>query len=69
LAAKKMADIKIDLESGHYDETLLRYKPRTLGANPTEISAVDLFGRYIIHYKKIGIEAQSDRLEARAIFR
>jgi integrase len=51
LATKKMADIKIDLESGHYDETLLRYKPRVLGANPTEISAVDLFGKYVIHYK------------------
>ena len=49
LATKKMADIKIDLESGHYDETLLRYKPRVLGANPTEISAVDLFGKYVIY--------------------
>jgi hypothetical protein len=36
-----MAEIKIDLESGHYDETLLKYKPRKLGANPTEISAVE----------------------------
>jgi integrase len=52
LANKKMADIKIDLESGHYDETLLRYKPRKLGANPTEISAVELFGKYVIDYKK-----------------
>ena len=42
-AAKKMAEISMDLISGHYDPTLLKYKPRKLGANPTEISAVELF--------------------------
>ena len=51
-AARKMADIKIDLESGYYDPTLLKYKPRKLGKNPTEISAVELFEKYFAHYKK-----------------
>ena len=67
LANKKMADIKIDLESGHYDETLLRYKPRKLGANPTEISAVDLFGKYVIHYKKNHDIAHGSGLRLKAI--
>ena len=51
-AAKKMAEISMDLISGHYDPTLLKYKPRKLGANPTEISAVELFGRYLTYYKQ-----------------
>ncbi len=67
LANKKMADIKIDLESGHYDETLLRYKPRILGANPTEISAVELFGKYVIHYKKNHEIAHGSGLRLKAI--
>jgi integrase len=67
LAAKKMADIKIDLESGHYDETLLKYKPRVLGANPTEISAVELFGKYVIHYKKNNEIAHGSGLRFKAI--
>jgi integrase len=46
LAAKKMAEIKIDLESGYYDPTLLKYRPRKLGANPTELTAVELFEKY-----------------------
>ncbi len=52
LAAKKMAEIKIDLESGYYDPTLLKYRPRKLGANPTEISAVQLFEKYLTHYQQ-----------------
>ena len=67
LANKKMADIKIDLESGHYDETLLRYKPRKLGANPTEISAVELFGKYVIDYKKNREIAHGSGLRLKAI--
>ena len=50
-AAMKMAEIKIDLEAGYYDETLLKYRPRKLGSNPTEVSAVELFGKYLIYYK------------------
>lgn len=52
LAAKKMAEIKIDLESGYYDPTLLKYRPRKLGANPTQISAVQLFEKYLTHYQQ-----------------
>jgi integrase len=51
-AAKKMAEISMDLISGHYDLTLLKYKPRKLGTNPTEISAVELFQRYLTQYKQ-----------------
>jgi integrase len=51
-AAKKMAEISMDLISGHYDPTLLKYKPRKLGTNPTEISAVELFKRHLTNYKQ-----------------
>lgn len=52
LAEIKMAEIKVDLISGHYDETLLKYRPRKFGANPTEISAVELFEKYFAYYRK-----------------
>jgi integrase len=45
-AAKKMSEISMDLISGHYDPTLLKYRPRKLGANPTELTAVELFEKY-----------------------
>jgi integrase len=47
LADRKMAEIRIDLDSGYYDSTLLKYKPRKLGKNPTEITAVELFDKYV----------------------
>jgi integrase len=45
-AKQKIAEIEMDLISGHYDRTLIKYKPRKLGKNPTEISAVELFEKY-----------------------
>jgi integrase len=45
-AAKIMAEISMDLLSGHYDPTLLKYRPRKLGTNPTDITAVELFEKY-----------------------
>jgi integrase len=51
-AAKKMAEILMDLVSGHYDPTLLKYRPRKLGPNPTEITAVELLGKYTIYYQQ-----------------
>ena len=45
-ANTKKAAIEMDIISGHYDQTLLKYKPRKLGANPSEITAVALFEKY-----------------------
>ena len=42
----------MDMVSGHYDPTWLKYKPRKLGRNPTEISAVKLFQKYTEHRLK-----------------
>jgi integrase len=67
LAKSKIAEIEKDLAAGYYDPTLLKYKPRKLGANPTEISAVDLFGKYIIHYKKNNEIAHGSGLRLKAI--
>jgi integrase len=41
-----MAQIEKDIAYGNFDPTLLRYKPRKLGKNPTAISAVELFQKY-----------------------
>ena len=52
LAKQKMGEIEKDLAAGYYDPTLLKYRPRKLGTNPTEISAVHLFEKYLAYYKK-----------------
>jgi integrase len=44
-----MAQIEKDRAYGNFDATLLRYKPRKLGNNPTEITAVRLFDLYAEH--------------------
>jgi integrase len=31
---------------GYYDSSLLKYKPRTIGKNATEITTVQLFDRF-----------------------
>lgn len=41
-----MAQIEKDIAYGNFDTTLLRYKPRKHGKNPTTISAVELFRKY-----------------------
>jgi integrase len=46
LAKQKAAQIELDISAGYFDPTLLKYKPRTLGKNATEITAVELFERY-----------------------
>jgi integrase len=51
-ANQKIAQIEMDLVSGNYDPTLLKYKPRKLGKNPTEITAVELFRRWANFYAK-----------------
>jgi integrase len=46
IAEQRKAQVSIDLEAGYYDPTLLKYRPRKLGANPTELAAVELFEKY-----------------------
>jgi integrase len=46
VAEQKLAIIKTDIQAGYFDPTLLKYKPRKLGSNPTEITAVKLFEKY-----------------------
>jgi integrase len=47
-----MAQIEKDIAYGNFDTTLLRYKPRKLGNNPTAITAVELFEKYIPYYQQ-----------------
>ncbi len=51
-ANQKKAQIQMDIISGHFDPTLLKYKPRKLGTNPTEITAVALFEKYAVAIAK-----------------
>jgi integrase len=61
----KIAQIEKDILSGHFDPTLLKYKPRKSGKNPTEITAGELFGKYIDYRRKEGLLSHSSisRLE------
>jgi hypothetical protein len=46
-----------------YDPTLLKYRPRTIGKNATEISVPELFDRYTQHR----IKAKTKRLSQSSI--
>ena len=51
--------IESDVKHGYYDPTLLKYKPRTIGKNATEITTVELFDRFTQHQFKHEGLAQS----------
>ena len=65
-AKLKIAQIEKDIAYGNFDTTLLKYKVRKLGKNPTDITAVELFEKYIGYRRKEGSLSHSSicRLEA-----
>jgi integrase len=46
--------IKLDIASGNFDRTKLKYAPQKLGKNPTAITAIELFEKYIHYQEKEG---------------
>jgi integrase len=52
IAIKKANEIELDLITGHYDSTLLKYRPRILGRNATELLAPELFARWTAYIQK-----------------
>jgi integrase len=52
IVSKTISRIETDIAAGYFDPTLLKYKPRRLGAKPTEITAVDLFRKYFAVMQK-----------------
>jgi integrase len=44
--------IENDAKHGYYDSTLLKYRPLTIGKNPTEITTVELFDRFTKYQQK-----------------
>lgn len=52
LAEKTKAEIEWDWHIKQYDPTLLKYKPRTVGKNASEISAPDLFAKFTQYQTK-----------------
>jgi integrase len=58
-AEGKKVEIEMDWLTGHYDRTLLKYRPQTLGKNHTDISAAELFDRFTKHQARAKSLAQS----------
>jgi integrase len=44
--------IENDAKHGYYDPTLVKYRPKTIGKNPTEITIVELFQKFTQHQIK-----------------
>jgi integrase len=44
--------IESDSRHGYYDPSLVKYRPKTIGKNPTEITTVELFDRFTNHQQK-----------------
>ena len=60
LAEIRKSQIELDWKTGHYDPTLVKHRPQTLGKNETEISAPELFGRFgDYQHKYKGVSASS----------
>jgi integrase len=52
--------IKADIESGNFDMTLLKYRPRLLGKNASKISVVCLFQKFAdYNLKDCGVSSRS----------
>jgi hypothetical protein len=62
-AVKLKDQIEKDIENigyGHYDATLLKYRPQTLGKNASVITTVELFDRFTQHqFKHEGLAKSS----------
>jgi integrase len=70
LALQKKAEIELDWQTRHYDPTLLKYKPRTIGKNATEISAPELFAKFTQYQtKEKGLMPSTVKAKYRAIER
>ena len=67
VAKMKMAQIEKDIAYGNFDTTLLKYKSRRTGKNPTEITAVELFEKYIGYRQKEGSLSHSSIVRLKAI--
>jgi integrase len=39
--------IELDMVSGQFDPTLLKYRPNAVGSNPAGVSCIDLFEQYV----------------------
>jgi integrase len=60
----KIAQIEKDIAYGNFDTTLLRYRPRRMGNNPTAITAVELVQKYIADRQKSLAHGSIVRLKA-----
>jgi integrase len=59
LAEKTKAEIEWDWRIGQYDGSLLKYRPRRLGKNGSELSTVELFDKFTKHQQRAKGLAQS----------
>ncbi len=66
VAERRIAEIRADLISGHYDTTKLKYKPRH-GENGTEVCASVLFEKYAKHRSKERELSHSSQVRLKSI--
>jgi integrase len=52
---------KLDLSVNQFDDSLLKYKPKTLGTQATELSCPELFERYLKHKIERGLSNGAQR--------
>lgn len=50
-----LGQVKLDLSLNQFDESLLKYKPRAVGTQATELSCPELLGRYFTHKIERGL--------------
>jgi integrase len=51
IAKQKAAQIELDISAGYFDPTLLKYKPKTIGKNATELTVPELFRKFTDHHR------------------
>jgi integrase len=60
IAKQKAAQIEKDLLNDYFDPTLVKYRPKTIGKNATEVNCPELFERFAQHrFKDCGLSPGS----------
>lgn len=51
--------IELDMMGGQFDPTLLKYRPKTVGSNPSGVTCAQLFERFMQHKRNEGVSERS----------
>jgi integrase len=56
-----LGQVKLDLSLNQFDDSLLKYKPKTVGTQATELSCPELFQRFLKHKIERGLSNGAQR--------